>query len=107
MEVGPFFSSDGATLTSDLPEPATPRAERRRESDEGVLWCVSADDPRCSPRDGAPNDGPSSLEAPHVASTTPAHPRLGPPASGGLRPRHAEGGDRPGVRDRVERPPAR
>lgn len=106
MEVGPFFSSDGTMLTSDLPAPERPAAEPRREGTE-ILWCVSADDPRCSPRDTAPNDGPGSLHVARIASSTNAHPRLGPPGPSGVRPRHAIGAARPGVRDRVERPPAR
>ncbi|MCA9604438.1 MAG: hypothetical protein KC619_02515 [Myxococcales bacterium] len=106
MEVGPFFSSDGAMLTSDLPLEEQPQAEPRREGTE-ILWCVSADDPRCSPRDSAPNDAPGTLQAARIASTTPAHPRLGPPGPSGLRPRHAIGAARLGVRDRVERPPSR
>ncbi len=107
MEVGPFFSSDGAMLLSDLPALERRAAPARREGQE-IQWCVSADDPRCAPRDSLPNDGPSSLiEGAHLASTSPLRPRVAPAGLAASRNRDAVRGARPGVRDRVERPPAR
>jgi len=102
VEVGPFFSSDGAELSSDLP---TQVRERTPVPRGDVQWCVSADDPRCSPRDRAPNDGPATVEGAHVASGLTRTPRLGP-SSAQHRPAGAlVDGARDGARDRVERPP--
>jgi len=102
VEVGPFFSSDGAELSSDLP----PQVRQRVPLERGdVQWCVSADDPRCSPRDRAPNDGPTAVEGAHVASGLAPPPRLGPGAAQRRPARALDDGARDGARDRLERPP--
>lgn len=102
VEVGPFFSSDGAELSSDLPAQIREHAPVPRGD---VQWCVSADDPRCSPRDHAPNDGPTAVEGAHIASGLARTSRFGPCMAQSRPARALEDGARDGVRDRLERPP--
>ena len=110
VEVGPFFSSDGSTLTSEelaveeQPAPAQARPLARRDGGE-VPWCVSADDPRCWPRDSAPYDGPHARDATSAGAEAPTPLGLGPPDARAVRPRVALGAPRAAVRGRVDRPP--
>lgn len=107
IEVGPVFSSDGEMLVSGA-EAEQARADdggARAEAPVEVLWCVSSDDPRCAPRDEAPNDGPRAFDASHGASAAADAPRIADAPSAAAGPRGPETGARPGVRPRVERPP--
>lgn len=109
IDVGPFFSSDGAMLISRSSlDDLLLRAEL--ESKEGtplseILWCWSGNDPRCSPTTPAHDDGP------HVGRTAPCAfvdeagtwPKLAEGLAHTLR--EEDRGARDGVRSRVERPP--
>lgn len=114
VEVGPFFSSDGTTLVSrlarsgdDAGQPAQELA-RRRVPVEDVLWCVSADDPRCSPRDSSPSDGSRIAEARiNAHQVTDSEPPLPSPLAARPKPSHSGDGPRAGVRFRIDRPPSR
>lgn len=72
-----------------------------------VLWCVAADDPRCS-RDDEPGQGSrlQVLATPTVLAWTTA-PRVGPPGSVEVRWPAASDHGRAGVRARIDRPPRR
>lgn len=111
VEVGPFFSSDGSTLTSEelaVEEEPAPDAPvlARREGGE-VPWCVSADDPRCWPRDSAPYDGPHARDATSAGAEASTRLALTAPDARAERPRLTLGAPRAGVRGRVDRPPGR
>jgi hypothetical protein len=105
VELGPFFSSDGTTLSS--------RARREAASPddaapvEDVLWCSSPDDPRCAPADPGPEDGPHAGRATHSGAGPGARDHRIPPALARTHALAPRGGPRPGVRFRVERPPRR
>jgi hypothetical protein len=101
LEVGPLFSSDGALLSS---AEATVARARRRAAGE-VLLCVSADDPRCAPRDSAPGNGPHFADGVSYAATHPLALDIGPLLAGEIASPRSISGARSGVRDRVERPP--
>lgn len=111
FEVGPFFSSDGATLISrgDLDELLS-RAELERDAGTPiteVLWCWSANDPRCAPSAPAPDEAPRGLRSARnaiaaldmLAAVRALGVTMTPP-----RP-EARGSARDGVRSRVDRPP--
>ncbi len=107
-EVGPFFSSDGSTLTSEerSVEEKRLRDLRAAEGEHGpVPWCVSADDPRCSPRDSAPHHRTATVEGAHVAAGFASAPEFGDPNATETTSRAAIDGERAGVRHRLERPP--
>ncbi|MFK7984622.1 MAG: hypothetical protein AB8I08_01240 [Sandaracinaceae bacterium] len=103
VEVGPFFSSDGALLTS------SPRVTRPTRSSPGeVLWCASPDDPRCSGRDVPQERGPQTGDASHGAAPGSLHsPSLDAHASGTLPLGPVVGGPRPARAGRLDRPPQR
>ncbi len=108
IEVGPVFSSDGELLVSDAAREAGARdgvTRARRAAPVEVLWCVSADDPRCSPRDEAPNDGPRSFEGSHGAGPAIDSPRLATARPRAVSRPVCDGLPRPERRGRVERPP--
>jgi len=100
VEVGPLFSSDGTTLSS---EAAVSRARRRATGE--VLLCISADDPRCSPRDSAPGNGPHFVDGATFAATDVPTLLAGPPSVRQAAVPSTILGARSGVRDRLERPP--
>lgn len=104
LEVGPLFSSDGTMLVSAIARAA--RAPRPAPSGR-VLWCASADDPRCAPRDSAPNHGSQVLDGAHIAFSTLRTPRIAAPPIA-RRPFAAElERGRAGFEDELERPPRR
>ena len=111
IEVGPFFSSDGTLLSSHT---ASARAasshvgsapSRSGSPVEEVLWCASSDDPRCSPGDPAPEDGPRAGDGTYAAATHPHRIDLRARPSRSLRPTHLGTNPSRGVRGRLDRPP--
>lgn len=77
VEVGPFFSSDGSTLTSEIA--ALPRASAAGEpgGPETVLWCANRSDPRCGGDDGPPPRRPDwSDSSQFVAAPLLGHQRF-------------------------------
>jgi len=106
IEVGPVFSSDGETLVSDLEVgDAAPSRAHPAAPTAPVLWCVSADDPRCAPRDEAPGDGPRAFDGSHGASAAAETPRFDEFGARERAPLRAVDAPRAGVRARVDRPP--
>jgi hypothetical protein len=108
IEVGPFFSSDGTLLTSHaVASRGASAPSRSRAPVQDVLWCASSDDPRCSPGDPAPEDGPRAGDATHAAATQAQDIdlRAQPPRS--LGPTHLGANPSRGVRGRLDRPPQR
>jgi hypothetical protein len=108
FEVGPFFSSDGAGLASEVVERVSLRLERERRSPAGeVLWCWSANDPRCSPADSAPEDGPRAIRTARLVGVVIDHSARWPELDSASLSAAPHDEDRPsdGVRARVERPP--
>lgn len=101
LEIGPLFSSDGVMLSS---AEATVARARRRAAGE-VLLCVSADDPRCAPRDSAPGNGPHFADGLRYAPTDPPAAFAGPLSPSDKATPRSISGARSGVRDRIERPP--
>ena len=75
------------------------------EEDEAPpAWCISPDDPRCSPRDqSAPLDGPRG-QVPMQDVTAMRWPDLAAESGNGLRPEQL-GAARAGVALLIERPP--
>jgi hypothetical protein len=108
VEVGPFFSSDGSMLSSPAVERVSMQLEREGRLPAGeVLWCWSPDDPRCSPGDPAPEDGPRALRDARTAAFVSHTTRRWPDLEALAPSRAPNDDDRPsdGVRSRVERPP--
>lgn len=108
IEVGPLFSSDGTMLSSWT------RLERTAEEGwlvhttppvEDVLWCSGRDDPRCSPADPGPENGPQNGRASHAGAILVVGEHRIPPALETTLPSVLRNGSREGVRARVERPP--
>jgi hypothetical protein len=76
-----------------------------QESDEGTLWCLSPDDPRCSPLDSGTSGvslGQAKLGCAAAAAGTPHAPRVLAADSCGTE---YSGAARDGVLGRLERPP--
>ena len=110
IEVGPFFSSDGTMLMSRVrlehSEARGWRVAPPTPSDD-VLWCASADDPRCSPAAPAPEDGPQGTRANPFGASHGERPSLPPPAARTAGSPAEASGPREGVRFELERPPRR
>jgi hypothetical protein len=80
-------------------------AREPRESDDQPAWCISADDPRCAPRDasGAPDVSRGQAPLPAAAEFSLPRPHGVPPAPT-LRAVQL-GAPRSGSHVRLERPP--
>lgn len=101
QDLGPFFSSDGTSLSSR----ATSGANGNGEPGE-ILWCWSSHDPRCSPSDAPQDHGPRALRSGHGVGIVATASDWPPPDAGSdFSHPDARGHGRPGVRARVERPP--
>lgn len=75
------------------------------QGDEGVLWCASPDDPRCSPLDsGASGSSLAQAKLGCTGCNLPAHPVLREPAAMSCGGQYS-GSAREGVLARLERPP--
>jgi hypothetical protein len=77
-------------------------------NEAGTLWCVSPDDPRCSPLDSSGQNGVSLGNAKlgvAVSGGVDPFPPLGLAAAGGVT--NYRGSARDGVLGRLERPPNR
>jgi hypothetical protein len=75
------------------------------DSDEGTLWCLSPDDPRCSPLESGPSGvslGQAKLGAAAAAPCTSPAPQVLAAHSCGWQ---YSGAARDGVLGRLERPP--
>jgi hypothetical protein len=78
---------------------------RERDADEQPAWCISADDPRCSPRDASSAPDVSRGQAPLPASAELSLPKAyALPAQRAPRPLQLAAA-RTGSHSRVERPP--
>jgi hypothetical protein len=76
-----------------------------QDADEGTLWCLSPDDPRCSPLEhgaGGISLGQAKLGCAAVTAATPPAPRVLAADSCGWQ---YSGAARDGVLGRLERPP--
>lgn len=107
-ELGPFFSSDGSSLSSSQLERITQHFEREARRPIGeVLWCWSPSDPRCAPGDPAPEEAPrASRTAPSLAVLPDRAARWREVwTDTELRAPPEDDRPREGVRARVERPP--
>ncbi len=110
IEVGPFFSSDGTMLTSresarELDRIAMGAPSRGTPAGE-ILWCWSADDPRCAPSHPSPDDGSRALRTGPTAIVI-DHDLRWPEQSDHSSARTSALllGPADGVNARVERPP--
>ncbi len=101
LDLGPFFSSDGTLLSSRAADEGA-----RRDAPTEVLWCWGVDDPRCSPADSPQDHAPRAIQSPHCVAVL-EHPLRWPVIDAGspFSYSDARDGGRPGVRDRLERPP--
>jgi hypothetical protein len=101
QDLGPFFSSDGTLLSSRAVD-----EDAQREAPTEILWCWSANDPRCAPANPPQEPNPCALQTAHALAILDEAIDWPPPDSGS-RPPYPDARDarRPGVRARVERPP--
>ena len=103
IEIGPFFSSDGTLLSSRVPA----LAQGRRVPPVDVLWCVDANDPRCSGGDPAPGQSVFDGHASQGAALAGSLPDLPEPEPAASSPRAALLGASAGYASRLDRPPRR
>lgn len=102
QDLGPFFSSDGTLLSSR----ATDEATRRDAPATEILWCWSANDPRCAPADPPEDQNPRAIQSARAFAVVESDLDW-PSSEESTRSSRCEArdGDRSGVRSRVERPP--
>lgn len=107
QDLGPFFSSDGTLLSSSILLSARAADEaKQRDVPTEILWCWSANDPRCAPADPPEDHNPRAFQSARAFAVVEDDLEW-PTSEGSTRSSRREGrdGDRSGVRSRVERPP--
>lgn len=108
IEIGPFFSSDGTLLSSRVPALVQGhRVGRGTVPPVDVLWCVDANDPRCSGGDPAPGQSVFDGHASQGAALAGSLPDLPEPEPAASSPRAALLGASAGYASRLDRPPRR
>lgn len=101
QDLGPFFSSDGTLLSSRAVDD-----DAQRDAPTEILWCWSADDPRCAPANPPEDHNPRAIQSAHAVAIVDEAIDWPTPDEGTRFTRcEARDGHRSGVRSRIERPP--